>query len=166
MSFGPVEIPFSLSWDEFLEAVANTVDGCRDAAQLITASFTWRFSSPVKGIRLGLKNDTQLFHLIKQVKQLKASASPAQRLVVLEMEPPRKITQAVVSPSKDIPCSVSHPHQPWSADAEATASGSGPAVDEDIVSDEEGPMSKKVCVCLSYFFTPLLTSIRQSSTTP
>jgi hypothetical protein len=110
LSFGPIEIPFSLPWDEFLLSVVNAIDGCRDPTQLITSSFTWHFSSPVKGIRLGLKNEAHLFHLIKQVKLLKVSATAAQRLVVLEMDPPHKVAAALVSlPRTSLVC-VSSTH--------------------------------------------------------
>ncbi|KAK0222788.1 hypothetical protein EDD85DRAFT_941390 [Armillaria nabsnona] len=119
LPYGPFESPLTVSWPDFLVRVANTVE-CLSPAQLQVASFTWHWSVPANSLRSGLKNESNLTSLIKQLCASKANLT---KLVVLEMQAQPKAQNSA----------------PWAAGTPLDA-----ALDEDEDTDDAiGPVTKK-----------------------
>ncbi|KAK0224841.1 hypothetical protein EDD85DRAFT_1027621 [Armillaria nabsnona] len=123
LPYSPFESPLMVSWPDFLVRVADTVE-CLSSAQLQVASFTWRWSVPANSLRSGLKNESNLTSLIKQLCASKANLT---KLVVLEMQAPMQAQPKAQNSA------------PWAAGTPLDA-----ALDEDEDTDDAiGPVMKK-----------------------
>ncbi|KAJ7577321.1 hypothetical protein C8J56DRAFT_1060984 [Mycena floridula] len=84
MTFGPIPLPYSIEWEPFLDAIAESV-GCKTLERLQVPSFKWKPSTPLNAPTLGLCTPANLVAKINEIRKTKAAS---RKYLILQMKPP------------------------------------------------------------------------------
>ena len=87
LSFGPMNVPITSPWVDFLSAVAQLLQSQSD--NLAVTSFQWHRLKPASGPWLLLQNETGYQSMIKQV------TSKPEPYVIVRMQPPKTNAAAI-----------------------------------------------------------------------